>query len=70
MYCSCLMSASQLAENHHAKALHACDSLAPHSARLQELDGFRREAVQLYLSFINLTKLKTLYGAMKDTILF
>ncbi len=53
------MSMSQLADHHYPKSVHA-QSLALPTAHLQELYCFRREAVQLYLSFINLIKLKTL----------
>lgn len=54
------MLMSQLADDWYAEAAHTRDSLALSTSRLQELECFRNEAVQLYLSFLNLIKRKTL----------
>lgn len=46
-------------DGRYTKAAHGHDSLALPTAHLQELDCFPKEAVQLYLIFINPIKLKT-----------
>ncbi len=59
-FCSCFIYVVVTARRQSQKAKeveHALDSLAPPSARLlQELDCFKREAIQLYLSLINQLK--------------
>ncbi len=56
-----ITSMSQLPDSRYTKASRAHDSLAPPTVRLQERDCFGRGAVQQYLSFTNLIKLKTLW---------
>ncbi len=70
-FCSCFIYVVVTGRRQSQKAKeveHALDSLAPPSARLlQELDCFKREAIQLYLSFINQLKTQIIqrYEAMQ-----